>query len=108
MFKPTQIQYIPLSYSTSRMDGKLPNAFIADEVGALPISYPIEAILFLISLITESETPYSLIVFISIESPFLNAIEYLTVNKKVLNIDLLYVLNYLDFLYFVRPLFIIL
>ena len=43
MFKPTQTQYIPLSYSTSRMDGKLPNAFIADEVGALPISYPIDA-----------------------------------------------------------------
>lgn len=43
MFKPTQTQYIPLSYSTSRMDGKLPNAFIADEVGALPVSYPIEA-----------------------------------------------------------------
>lgn len=43
MFKPTQTQYIPLSYSTSRMDGKLPNAFIADEVGALPISYPIQA-----------------------------------------------------------------
>ena len=43
MFKPTSTQYIPLSYSTSRMDGRLPNAFIADEVGALPISYPIEA-----------------------------------------------------------------
>jgi len=43
MFKPTQTQYIPLSYSTSRMDGKLPNAFIADEVGALPVPYPIEA-----------------------------------------------------------------
>ena len=43
LFKPTQTQYIPLSYSTSRMDGRLPNAFIADEVGALPISYPIEA-----------------------------------------------------------------
>ena len=42
-FIPTQTQYIPLSYSTSRMDGKLPNAFIADEVGALPISYPIDA-----------------------------------------------------------------
>lgn len=28
--------------------------------------------------------------------PVLNAIEYLTKNKKVLNIDLLYVLNYLD------------
>ena len=43
MFKPTQTQYIPLSYSTSRMDGRLPNAFCADEVGALPVSYPIEA-----------------------------------------------------------------
>ena len=43
MFKPTQTQYIPLSFSTSRMDGRLPNAFIADEVGALPTSYPIDA-----------------------------------------------------------------
>ena len=43
LFKPTSTQYIPLSYSTSRMDGKLPNAFIADEVGALPNSYPINA-----------------------------------------------------------------
>ena len=43
MFKPAQTTYIPLSYSTSRMDGKLPNVFCADEVGALPISYPIDA-----------------------------------------------------------------
>lgn len=43
MFKPTQSQYIPLSYSTSRMDSRLPNAFVADEVGALPINYPIQA-----------------------------------------------------------------
>lgn len=43
LFKPTQSQYIPLSYSTSRMDGRLPNAFIADEVGALPTNYAIEA-----------------------------------------------------------------
>lgn len=42
-FKPTQTQYIPLAYSTSRMDGRLPNAFIADEAGALPNSYAIEA-----------------------------------------------------------------
>lgn len=33
----------PLSYSTNRMDGKLPNCFLADEVGALPNSYPIDA-----------------------------------------------------------------
>lgn len=43
LFKPTSTQYIPLAYSTSRMDGRLPNVFCADEVGALPISYPIEA-----------------------------------------------------------------
>ena len=43
MFKPTQTVYTPLSFSTSRMDGRMPNAFVADEVGALPISYPIDA-----------------------------------------------------------------
>lgn len=42
-FKPFSTQYIPLSYSTSRMDGRLPNAFCADEVGALPTSYAVEA-----------------------------------------------------------------
>lgn len=42
-FKPLSTTYIPLSYSTSRMDGRLPNAFCADEVGALPTSYAIEA-----------------------------------------------------------------
>ena len=43
LFKPTQTKYEPLSYSTSRLDGRLPNAFIGDEVGALPNTYPIEA-----------------------------------------------------------------
>ena len=42
-FKPTSTQYVPLSYSTSRMDGRLPNAFICDETGALPNGYPIQA-----------------------------------------------------------------
>ena len=36
-------RYVPLNYSNSRMDGKLPNVFLADEVGALPNSYAIEA-----------------------------------------------------------------
>lgn len=35
--------YFPLAFSTSRLDGKLPNAFVADEVGALTTIYPIEA-----------------------------------------------------------------
>ena len=42
-FKLTESQFVPLSYSTSRLDGRLPNAFVVDEVGALPNSYPIEA-----------------------------------------------------------------
>ena len=36
-------KYFPLNYSSSRLDGKLPNVFLADEVGALPNSYAIEA-----------------------------------------------------------------
>ena len=42
-FVPNENRYIPLNYSNSRMDGKLPNVFLADEVGALPNSYAIEA-----------------------------------------------------------------
>ena len=42
-FNLTDSRYVPLNYSSSRLDGKLPNAFLADEVGALPNSYAIEA-----------------------------------------------------------------
>lgn len=42
-FKLKESKFIPLSYSTSRLDGRLPNAFVVDETGALPNSYPIEA-----------------------------------------------------------------
>lgn len=38
-----QNDYIPLAFSNNEMDGKMPNAFVADEVGALTINYPIEA-----------------------------------------------------------------
>lgn len=82
IFKPTQTQYIPLSYSTSRMDGKLPNAFIADEVGALPIAYPIEAmrsgqlnILNKLGFIISTKYP-------TIDNPFENEVAYA---KKVLD-----------------------
>jgi len=82
MFKPTQTQYIPLSYSTSRMDGKLPNAFIADEVGALPISYPIDAmksgqlnILNKLGFIISTKYP-------TIDNPFEVEVAY---SKKVLD-----------------------
>jgi phage terminase large subunit-like protein len=36
-------KYTPLNYSNSNMDGKLPNVYCADEVGALPSTYAIEA-----------------------------------------------------------------
>ena len=82
MFKPTQTQYIPLSYSTSRMDGKLPNAFCADEVGALPISYPIEAmrsgqlnILNKLGFIISTKYP-------TIDNPFEDEVTY---SKRVLD-----------------------
>lgn len=42
-FAPLESTYYPLAYTTSRFDGKLPNAWIADEVGALPSSYALEA-----------------------------------------------------------------
>lgn len=42
-FKLKESKFMPLSYSTSRLDGRLPNAFVVDETGALPNSYPIEA-----------------------------------------------------------------
>ena len=35
--------YFPLNYSNNKLDGKLPNVFLADEVGALPNSYAIES-----------------------------------------------------------------
>lgn len=42
-FLPKDTTYIPLAFSTSTLDGKLPNVWCADEVGALNTSYPIEA-----------------------------------------------------------------
>ena len=82
MFKPTQTQYVPLSYSTSRMDGKLPNAFIADEVGALPISYPIDAmrsgqlnILNKLGFIISTKYP-------TIDNPFEDEVAY---SKRILD-----------------------
>lgn len=38
----TDIEYTPLAYSNDRMDGRLANAFLADEDGAMD-SYPVES-----------------------------------------------------------------
>lgn len=82
LFKPTQTQYIPLAYSTSRMDGRLPNAFIADEVGALPNSYAINAmrsgqlnILNKLAFIISTKYP-------TIDNPMEDEVKY---SKKVLD-----------------------
>lgn len=82
LFKPNQSQFIPLSYSTSTMDGRLPNVFIADEVGALDSNYPIEAmrsgqlnILNKLGFIIS--TKYN-----TIDNPFEDEVTY---SKKVLN-----------------------
>lgn len=44
-FDLKESKYTPLNYSNSNLDGKLPNVFCADEVGALPNSYAIEAMM---------------------------------------------------------------
>lgn len=82
LFKPTQTRYEPLSFSTSRMDGKLPNAFCADEVGALPISYPIDAmrsgqlnILNKLGFIISTKYP-------TVDNPFEDEVKY---SKQVLD-----------------------
>ena len=81
-FKPFSTSYIPLSYSTSRMDGRLPNAFCADEVGALPSSYAIEAmrsgqlnILNKLGFIISTKYP-------TVDNPFEDEVSY---SKKVLD-----------------------
>lgn len=81
-FKPTSTQYIPLSYSTSRMDGRLPNAFCADEVGALPTSYAVEAmrsgqlnILNKLGFVISTKYP-------TVDNPFEDEVAY---SKKVLD-----------------------
>ena len=82
LFTPTQTRYEPLSFSTSRMDGKLPNAFCADEVGALPISYPIDAmrsgqlnILNKLGFIISTKYP-------TVDNPFEDEVKY---SKRVLD-----------------------
>lgn len=78
----TEIKFEPLAYSTSRMDGKLPNVFCADEVGALPNSYAIEAmrsgqlnILNKLGCIISTKYP-------TLNNPFEDEVDY---SKKVLD-----------------------
>ena len=81
-FNAKESIYTPLSYTTSNADGKMPNAFICDETGAMPSNYMIEAMRsgqinmtnklgFIIS------TKYP-----TIDNPFMDEIAY---SKKVLD-----------------------
>ena len=81
-FNPKESLYSPLSFSTNRMDGKLPNSFCADEVGALNTNYPIEAmrsgqlnILNKLGFIISTKYP-------TIDNPFEDEVSY---SKKVLD-----------------------
>ena len=82
LFIPSQTQYIPLSYSTSRMDGRMPAVYIADEVGALPSNHAIEPmksgqlnILNKLGFIISTKYP-------TIDNPFEDEVGY---SKKVLD-----------------------
>lgn len=81
-FNPKESVYTPLSYTTSTADGKLPNVFIADEVGALPVNYMIESmrsgqlnILNKLGFIISTKYP-------TIDNPFEDEVSY---SKKVLD-----------------------
>jgi phage terminase large subunit-like protein len=81
-FKLNGSKYFPLNYSNSRMDGRLPNVFLADEVGALPNSYAIEAmrsgqlnILNKLGFIISTKYP-------TIDNPFEDEVDYA---KKILD-----------------------
>lgn len=81
-FKDKETQLIPLSYSNSTMDGKLPNVFCADEVGALPSTYAVEAMRSGQRTITNKlgfiiSTKYN-----TIDNPFEDYVAY---SKKVLD-----------------------
>ena len=81
-FNPKESIYTPLAVSTSRMDGRLPSVFCADEVGALNTNYPIEAmrsgqlnILNKLGFVISTKYP-------TIDNPFEDEVGY---SKKVLD-----------------------
>ena len=78
----TENRYIPLNYSTGRLDGKLPSVFLVDETGALPNTYAIEAmrsgqltILNKLGFIISTKYP-------TLNNPFEDEVDYA---KRVLN-----------------------
>ena len=81
-FPERDIKYTPLNYTNSRFDAKQPSVFCADEVGALPTNYAIEAmrsgqlnILNKLGFIISTKYP-------TIDNPFEHEVAYA---KKVLD-----------------------
>lgn len=82
LFEALENKYTPLNYSNSNLDGKLPAVFCADEVGALPNSYALEAmrsgqlnILNKLGFVISTKYP-------TINNPFEDEVAY---SKKVLD-----------------------
>lgn len=82
MFLPTETKYKPLNYAANRFDGRLPNVFLADEVGALPNNSAVESmrsgqlnVLNKLGCIISTKYP-------TIDNPFEYEVEYA---KKVLD-----------------------
>lgn len=82
LFNTLETKYTPLNYSSSTLDGKLPSVFCADEVGALPNSYAIDAmqsgqlnILNKLGFIISTKYP-------TLNNPFEDEIDY---SKRVLD-----------------------
>lgn len=80
--KENSTKYVPLNYSTSRMDGKEPSVFIADEVGALPTAYPVEAMRSGQLLIKNKLGFVISTKYPTIKNPFEEEVQY---NKEVLD-----------------------
>lgn len=82
MFIPTETQFESLNYAANRFDSRLPNVFLADEVGALPNNSAIEAmrsgqlnVLNKLGCVISTKYP-------TIDNPFESEVDYA---KKVLN-----------------------
>ncbi|MDE7047901.1 MAG: terminase, partial [Lachnospiraceae bacterium] len=85
----TESEYTPLAYSEDRMDGKLANAFLADEAGAMD-SYPVEAmrssqitLLNKLGIIISTEYPNDNNVMIDETDKAKKALDGLRKNKRI-------------------------
>ena len=78
----TDIKYTPLNTSRNRMDSREPSAYVADEVGALPVVYPLEA---MASGQSNIDNPLGFIIstkYPTTNNPFEEQVDYL---KRVLD-----------------------